>query len=56
VQDVVQNPESQAQKACNGDLSSLPDKSTITVHTAEVLQLVKKAGFQKEAGWVTIHG
>ncbi len=51
VQDVIQNSESQAQKAYHGDLSSLPDKSTITVHTAEVLRLVKNAGIPNR-GWV----
>ena len=51
VQDVVQNPELQAQKAYHGDVSSLPDKSNITAHTAEVLRLVNNAGITK-GGWV----
>jgi hypothetical protein len=37
IQDVVQNPEMQSQKAYHGEKSSLPDKSEITAHTAEVL-------------------
>jgi hypothetical protein len=48
---VIQNPELQTQKAYHGDLSLLPDKFTITAHTAEVLWLVKKSGIPK-GGWV----
>ncbi len=51
MQDFVQNPELQAQKAYHGDVSSLPDKSNITAHTAEVLRLVNNAGITK-GGWV----
>jgi hypothetical protein len=51
VQGAVQNPELQAQKAYHGDLSSLPDKSTTTVHTAEVLWLVNNVRITK-GGWL----
>jgi hypothetical protein len=34
IQDMVQNPEMQSQKAYHGDRSYLPDKSEITAHTA----------------------
>jgi hypothetical protein len=51
VQDVVQNPEKQALKAYFGEISSLPDGSDITAHTAEVLCLVEGANIP-EGGWV----
>ena len=50
-QDVVQLPEHQSAKSFNGETSSLPDKSDITAHTAEVLQLVERAQVPK-GGWV----
>jgi uncharacterized protein YwbE len=43
VQDVVQNPEQQSQKVYHGDVSALPDKSTVPAHTAKVLCLVDGA-------------
>jgi hypothetical protein len=49
VQDV--NPEQQALKTYHGDISALPDKSTIPAHTAEVLHLVDGAKIPK-GGWV----
>jgi len=51
VQDVVQNPEQQSRKVYHGDISALPDKSTIPAHTAEVLRLVEGANIP-EVGWV----
>jgi hypothetical protein len=51
VQDVVQNPEKQALKAYFGEISTLPDGSEITAHTAEVLHLVEGANIP-EGGWV----
>jgi hypothetical protein len=51
VQDVVQNPEKQALKAYFGEISSLPDGSDITAHTAEVLRLVEGANIPKGV-WV----
>ncbi len=51
VQDVVQNPEKQSLKTYHGDVSALPDNSTIPAHTAEVLRLVGGANIP-EGGWV----
>jgi hypothetical protein len=45
------NPEQQSLKTYHGDLSALPDKSTIPAHIAEVLHLVDGAEIPKR-GWV----
>jgi len=50
-QDVIQLPEQQSAKSYNWLTSVLPDKSDITAHTAEVLQLVERAQVLKR-GWV----
>jgi hypothetical protein len=51
VQYFVQNPEQQSRKVYHGDVSALPDKSTVPAHTAEVLHLVEGANIP-EGGWV----
>jgi hypothetical protein len=51
IQDVVQNPEQQALKPYFGTMSTLPDGSDITAHTAEVLRLVEGANIPP-SGWV----
>jgi len=50
-QDVIQLPEQQSTNSFNGLTSSLPDKSDITAHTAEVLRVVERAQVPK-GGWV----
>jgi hypothetical protein len=51
VQDVVQNPEQQSLKPFYATQSSMPDRSDIMAHTAEVLRLVEGAKIPKN-GWV----
>jgi hypothetical protein len=51
VQDVVQNPEQKSLKTYHGDVSALPDNSTIPAHTAEAICLVGGANIP-EGGWV----
>jgi len=51
VQDIVQNPEQQSKKRYFVQLSSMPNASDISAHTAKVLRLVEGANIHKQ-GWV----
>ena len=47
-QDVVMNPECQYTKKYQDDTSSMPDKSPIKTHTAEVLRQVEGGDLVEE--------
>ena len=49
-QDVMQSPEIENQKKFHDETSFMPDRSPITVHTAEVLKQVEGAHVIKD-GW-----